>query len=143
MRAELYEQDFHEWSQEQARLLREGAFDRLDREHIAEEIESLGRSQQKELIRHLELYLMHRLKWEYQPEARSRSWTLTMNEQHRQAVKLVGQNPSLKPLVSELFEDAYIGARVLALTETGMTEDAIPTDCTFDLYDCFPEFKDK
>ncbi len=86
--ATLYEQDFHAWSQEQARKVREGSFD-IDREHIAEELESLGKSQQSELRRHFELYLMHRLKWEYQPEYRTRSWTLTMKEQHLQAVRLV------------------------------------------------------
>jgi hypothetical protein len=135
----LYEEDFHAWSQEQARLVREGAFDRLDREHLAEEIESLGRTEQARLARHFELYLMHRLKWEYQPEYRTRSWMLTMKEQQRQAVRLVKKNPSLKPLVRELFEDAYSGARVLALNETGIEEDAIPSTNTFDVADCFPE----
>ncbi len=136
--ATLYEQDFHAWSQEQARKVREGSFD-IDREHIAEELESLGKSQQSELRRHFELYLMHRLKWEYQPEYRTRSWTLTMKEQHRRAVDLVRENPSLKPLVQKLFADAYIGGRVLALSETGIQEHEIPTACTFDVADCFPE----
>ena len=136
--ATLYEQDFHAWSQEQARKVREGSLD-IDREHIAEELESLGKSQQSELRRHFELYLMHRLKWEYQPERRSRSWTLTMNEQHRRAVELVRENPSLKPLVRRLFADAYIGGRVLALAETGIEKDEIPTTSTFDVSDCFPE----
>jgi hypothetical protein len=135
----LYDKDFHAWSQEQARLVRERAFDRLDIDNIAEELESLGRSEQARLARHFELYLMHRLKWEYQPEMRSRSWTLTMKEQHRQAVRLVRKNPSLKPLVRELFEDAYLSARVHALNETGIGEDEIPTECTFDVADCFPE----
>ena len=136
--ATLYERDFHAWSQEQARKVREGSLD-IDRENIAEELESLGKSQQSELRRHFELYLMHRLKWEYQPWYRTRSWTLTMKEQQLQAVRLVRQNPSLKPLVHQLFADAFSGARALALIETGLSEGDIPTVCTFDVIDCFPE----
>jgi len=135
---QLYERDFHAWSIEQARKIREGDAD-IDRENIAEEIESLGRSEQARLRRHFELYLMHRLKWEYQPERRTRSWTLTMNEQHRQAVRLVEQSPSLKPLARGLFEDAYSGARVLALNETEFDELVIPEVSTLAFEDCFPE----
>ena len=39
-----YERDFYTWSQEQARLLREGRWDGVDRENVAEEMESWGAS---------------------------------------------------------------------------------------------------
>ena len=39
------ESDFYSWSQEQARLIRAGRLDAIDRENVAEEIQSLGREQ--------------------------------------------------------------------------------------------------
>jgi len=44
-----YEDDVIAWAAEQASLLREGRFDQLDREHVAEEIEDVGKSEQREL----------------------------------------------------------------------------------------------
>ena len=38
----LYEGDFYNWTQEQARLLRERRFDDLDLENLVDEVESVG-----------------------------------------------------------------------------------------------------
>ncbi len=46
----LYERDFYAWANEQAALLRAGKLDSADIENIAEEIESMGRSEKRELI---------------------------------------------------------------------------------------------
>ncbi len=69
-----YDQDVVAWSVEQARLLRAGRFDRLDIEHIADEIEDVGRSQARDLASRLAMLLAHWLRWEYHPAHRSRSW---------------------------------------------------------------------
>jgi Domain of unknown function DUF29 len=42
-----YAQDFYGWTQEQARLLREGRFAELDVANVVEEIETLGRSERR------------------------------------------------------------------------------------------------
>ena len=68
-----YEEDFYLWTEEQARLLRSGEFSAIDAANIAEEIESMGRSDRRELKSRLIVLLTHLLKWRYQPEARSRS----------------------------------------------------------------------
>jgi uncharacterized damage-inducible protein DinB len=70
----LYEQDFYQWTQQMATVLRNGHFDQLDIENIAEEIESLGRSDRRELKSRLTVLLMHLLKWHCQPEQRNNSW---------------------------------------------------------------------
>ena len=44
-----YDEDVILWAQEQARLLREGRFSELDIEHIADEIEDVGKSEKREL----------------------------------------------------------------------------------------------
>lgn len=135
----LYERDYHRWAQETAALIRDGRLDRIDRDALAEEIEGLGRTVRKELERRFELYLMHRLKWEYQPERRTRSWTLTMTEQQRQVRILVTENPSLRPMMKDLFANAYPAARTYALSETDLEEALIPETNTFAFEDCFPE----
>src|SRR5215210_3468992 len=73
-----YEQDFYTWSLEQARLVRDGRWDVVDRENVAEEIESLGREQFAKPESALRVLLTHMLKWDRQPERRSRSWILSI-----------------------------------------------------------------
>ena len=67
---QTYEDDVVAWANEQARLLRTGRFDLLDIEHIAEEIEDVGKSEQRELANRMAVLLTHLLKWHYQPERR-------------------------------------------------------------------------
>lgn len=49
----LYDRDFYAWANEQAALLREGKLSQADIEHIAQEIESMGRTEKRELISRL------------------------------------------------------------------------------------------
>ena len=58
-----YENDIVAWANEQARLLRASRFDLLDLEHLAEEIEDVGRSEQRELANRMAVLLAHPLKW--------------------------------------------------------------------------------
>lgn len=70
----LYEQDFYAWANEQAALLRAGKLDSADIENIAEEIESMGRSQKSQVINRLTVLLLHLLKWRYQPSFGGNVW---------------------------------------------------------------------
>lgn len=69
-----YDKDFYAWAAENASLLRRKKFDEIDIGNIAEEIESMGRSEKRSLISHLRVLILHLLKWEYQPELRGNSW---------------------------------------------------------------------
>jgi len=60
-----YEQDVVAWANEQARLLRAKRFDLLDLEHLAEEIEDVGKSEQRELANRMAVLLGHLLKWRF------------------------------------------------------------------------------
>jgi uncharacterized damage-inducible protein DinB len=62
-----YDTDFYQWTQQQADLLRQGALSALDRENLAEEIESMGKSGQRAVESYLRNILLHLLKWQYQP----------------------------------------------------------------------------
>jgi hypothetical protein len=94
----LYERDFYAWTQQQAQLLRERAWEKLDLPHLIEEMESLGRQQRQELRNRLGVLVGHLLKWEYQPQARSVSWLLTLQVQRQEVLDLLEESPSLRPL---------------------------------------------
>ncbi len=128
-----YDEDFAAWSDEQARLLRAGDFDALDIANVAEEIESLGRSNRHELKSRLTVLLAHLLKWRHQPERRTPSWQLTMLEQRQQIRDLLDESPSLCPFVDAALSKAHVDARKAAAIETGLPLEAFPADCPFAL----------
>ncbi len=66
----LYEKDVVRWAQEQARLLREGDFAHFDIEHVADEIEDVGKAEQRELASRTAVLLGRLLKWRFQPQLR-------------------------------------------------------------------------
>jgi hypothetical protein len=127
----LYEQDFHAWTEEQARLLRAGLTAEADLAHIAEEIETLGASERRELESRLKVLLQPLLKWRHQPEARSTGWAGTIAEQRDQLDTLLRQSPSLCRLVPEYIGYAYPKARRAAALETGLAREAFPLSCPF------------
>jgi hypothetical protein len=72
--SQLYESDFYAWANEHAALLRGGRLSDADILHIAEEIESMGKSEKRELVSRLTVLLLHLLKWQFQPGRRAASW---------------------------------------------------------------------
>jgi hypothetical protein len=66
----LYDLDFHAWSEEQGGLLKERSAAGLDWDNLAEEIESLGRSERGEIRSRMIVILQHLLKWQFQPTER-------------------------------------------------------------------------
>lgn len=131
----LYERDFYAWTQVQVKLLRQQHWSQLDLPHVIEEIEALGKQQRQELRNRLSVLLGHLLKWEYQPQQRSRSWLATIRIQRRDLLQLVDDNPSLKPYLDEALTIAYPNARDLAMSETDLPEITFPSDCPYSLAD--------
>ena len=128
-----YEEDFYAWTVEQARLLRSGELSTIDAANLAEEIESMGRSDRRELQSRLAVLMMHLLKWRFQPSARSRSWSATIEEQRLQIEQVFAESPSLRPLAAGMLPQAYAIARARATAETGLADDIFPTLCPFAL----------
>jgi hypothetical protein len=126
---QLYDQDFYAWANEQAGLLRAGRLSEADIVHIAEEIESMGRSEKRELVTRLTVALLHLLKWQYQPALRGNSWRLTLEEQRNQLEDHLADNPSLKSVVGETVVAAYRNALLGAVRETGLDRGIFPVDC--------------
>ena len=133
MKSALYETDFFAWSREQADLLRAGRLGQADIEHIAEEIESMGRTEKRELVSRLAVLLMHLLKWRFQPEKRSASWEATVQVRRNRLADHLDDNPSLKPLLPQALASAYRDARLEAAAETGLAVSAFPEACPWTL----------
>ena len=127
-----YERDFYSWLMEQARHVRDGRWDAVDRENLAEEIESLGREQFNKLESALRVLMLHMLKWDHHPAMRSRSWVLSIRSQRLEVDDVLADNPGLKPRIAEAIARGYRRARLEAAKETGLDEDAFPATCPYD-----------
>src|SRR5215204_3440020 len=126
-----YDRDFYSWLMQQARLIREGRWERVDRENVAEEIESLGREQFNKLESALRVLLTHMLKWDHQSTHRGRSWSLSIKAQRIALRRVIEVNPGLKPRIDEATAPAYERARVEAARETGLEEEIFPQQCPY------------
>ncbi|MEH2323944.1 MAG: DUF29 domain-containing protein [Nostoc sp.] len=129
----LYEQDFYLWTQTIAQQLKENNFNQIDIPNLIEEIESMGRSEKRELKNRLIVLLMHLLKWQYQPEKRGESWRSTIYEQRICIETLLEDSPSLQPILAELFENCYQKACLKASDETGIKLNVFPKESPFTL----------
>jgi hypothetical protein len=122
----LYERDFYAWSQEQAELLRLGKFSEADIANIIEEIETLGRSEMRELVSGLRVLLLHLLKWQYQPNLQGLSWRATIIVQRGELADHLTESPSLKSRLPEAMARAYRLALAEAAVETGLAKQIFP-----------------
>jgi hypothetical protein len=126
-----YEADYALWCAEQGALLREGRLSDIDRENLAEEIESLGGSQEDEIESRLNVLLVHLLKWKYQPEGRTGSWEGSIVEQRFRLLRRLTKSPSLKAYPASVLTDEYVSARLKASGETGLPRALFPELCPF------------
>ncbi|MDD5037364.1 MAG: DUF29 domain-containing protein [Methylococcaceae bacterium] len=134
-----YQTDFHEWIEEQTVLLKIGQLERLDVEHLIEELECMSARERRELINRLALLLAHLLKWQYQPERRCTRWRLTINEQRRQLALILEDSPSLTRRLSEFLPRSYQNASRAAMEETGFLESPFPANCGYDIAEILDE----
>src|SRR3954467_13385571 len=115
-----YKRDFYTWALEQAASIREGRLAEVDRENVAEELEGLARSEFSKLVSFYRVVLLHMLKWEHQPNLRSRSWANSIELHRLPPPEILGDNPGLRSRLDETFTRAYRVARLEAVRETGL-----------------------
>ena len=130
----LYESDFYGWTELQAKALANRQVEALDWQNLREEIISLGKQEYRELVSRLTVLVGHLLKWEYQPDKRSRSWFLTIREQRRAIRRHLQGNPSLSRIPTAL-SDAFEAGVDLALRETDLPIRTFPSHCSFTFED--------
>ncbi len=129
----LYQKDYYGWLQENVRLIRERKFSEIDTENLIEELESMGKSEKRELSNRLTILLTHLLKWQYQAVKRSTSWRNTIAVQRIDIRELLEDSPSLRNEVSDRIETAYEKAKLAAEVETGIEKQNFPAACPFSL----------
>ena len=91
----------------------------------------MGISSKKALLSNLEILLIHLLKYKFQPEKRTRSWSLTIKEHRKRINKAFKETPSLKNYLQENFLKVYQNAREEASNQTKLPIDIFPTKCPF------------
>ena len=130
-RGPAYDEDFFLWTQRQAALIRAGQFDLVDWENVALEIGALGGRERRELGTRLKILTMHLLKWQFQPQRRSKSWRGTINDQRDEIEQLLEEDPSLHREIEALIGKRYRIARANAAAETGLALRTFPSRCPY------------
>src|SRR5262245_43239295 len=129
--AELYKQDFFEWTQTTAALIRAGKWYDIAPEALAEEVESLGARDHRELRRRLQRLVTHLLKWQYQPTRRQtgHSWRSTIQKQRQEITDRLEQSPSLRRTLPDALQARYTLAREHASAQTRLSLATFPETC--------------
>ena len=120
---------FCAWSREQATLLRERKLAEADLDLIAEEIESMGKTEKRELTSRLAVLLLRLLKWRFQPRGRGNSWRLSIANARDEIAALIADNPSLESALDDVTGQAYRSARRKAAIETHLGEECFLDQC--------------
>jgi hypothetical protein len=136
-----YDTDFYVWAKEQASLLRAGRFSQIDIEHVAEEIEDLGKRERRALESRLGVLLGHLLKWCYQGDYPYwKSWRATIRAQRRSLERLLQDNCSLRANLEHVVERSYLDGLDLAVAETPLDYDALPSTCPWSIEEILGDF---
>ncbi len=139
--AQNYEQDLLAWSENQIELLKKGEFQKLDMEHIIEELEAVGRSDQHAIYSYLVILFTHILKCKYQPEMVCNSWLKSIENAIAGIRKILKRSPSYRKYLKEDCKDAYQLARKNAHYETGIELEKFPffdeKECDTLIHDLF------
>jgi hypothetical protein len=129
----LYDTDFDAWAQQQASALRAKAWNQLDIEHLAEEVEDLRKTERNALRSQLRRLTGHLLKWHYQPEKRSESREATIRDARGLLEDGIEASPSLAGQLDTLLAWVYPRARRQAAKDTGLPLATFPGTCPWSM----------
>jgi hypothetical protein len=129
--AASYETDYCAWSSDQAHRLRQLKPAGLDWENLAEEVESLGRSDRRAVGSALKVILEHLIKWQFQSGKRSSSWSDSIDEHRDRLLRILEDSPSLATFPGEILEQEYRRARRKALRDSRLSPEGVPATCPF------------
>jgi hypothetical protein len=137
--SELYDKNYTAWARRMAELLKAGEFSRLDVGHLVEELEDMGKSEQRELESRLRVLLSHLLKWQFQYRQLSerwkdfdgRSWRNTIENQRTEIQINLRKYPGVKKFLPDTIMEAYEDAKELARKETRLPIETFPQSCPY------------
>ena len=123
--------DFNVWINQTTALLQKRCWQDIDVERLIEEIQDLGKSEQRAITSQLTRLLMHLLKWQYQPQRRSDSWLDSITDARTQIELAIADSPSLKSYPAVQLKESYSRARRQAAKQTGIQASAFPEECPY------------
>jgi hypothetical protein len=126
-----YGEDLYGWVAEQVALLKAGRVSEIDAPNIAEELADVGNDQYDKLESAIRIVLLHLLKWDHEPDRRSKSWVFSIREHRRRIDRILRKNPSLKSSIEEARVEAYDDARDDATRETDLPGTTFPASCPY------------
>lgn len=134
--AAVYLEDETAWLEAMAALVRLRDLEALDLENLGEYLTDMAQRDRREVKSRLVVLLVHLLKWEFQPERRSRSWRSTVLNQRQELADLAGRGV-LRAHAEAVLPAAYANAVELASAETGLPEVSFPTGCAYSVEQLF------
>jgi hypothetical protein len=126
-----YDEDYYAWLEANAALLRAGRLSEVDVQHIAEELEDMGKGERRAIEGYLKVLILHLLKWRFQPMRRSVSWQQSIDNARDEIQRRLDDSPSLHPRLEELVAARYPVVRRNAMRETGLPIATFPDPCPF------------
>ena len=136
----LYDTDFAEWSARMAELLRAGRMAEVDLEHVAEEIEDLGKRDRWAVSSQMLRLLLHQIKRRIQPERETAGWRCCIVNSRERIARILKDSPSLVGYLEQELNDIYVRAARGAVFETGVKPASLPDRCPFTLDQLLGEF---
>ncbi len=126
----LYLEDETAWLEAMAELIESGDHAALDFANLREYLTDMSRRDRREVESRLILLILHILKWEFQPDQRSRSWQASIVEQQQELEGLLGHGV-LKQHAEETLIECYSKAITRAVIETGLPASTFPQECQY------------
>ncbi|MBD2395349.1 DUF29 domain-containing protein [Cyanobacterium aponinum FACHB-4101] len=131
MNKQLYHTDYAQWAETMSEILEKRDFEHLDIENLVEEIKDLSKRERDRLLSSIRLIIHHLLKWDYQPNKRSRSWEITIRRERNNIDFYLEDSPSLRKYLSEEWvTKIYRNACLDAMKETGLD---FPESCPYSM----------
>ena len=127
----LYDEELYAWAFTTAALVRQRRFLEIDLDHLAEELEDMGKRERRSLKSQMRTVILHLLKWRYQPDKRSPSWRQSIRNGRIEIQELLHDSPSLAGQVPQILDETYPAVRADAVDETGLPEATFPAQCPF------------
>ena len=127
-----YEDDAYGWALQQAAALREDRHEALDRPNLARTLDQLVAQENAKLEAALDQVLQSLIKWDLRPEARARSWSLTVHQQRRRILRQMRRQGGLRSIAPAMIERAYGLARSAVIKDLDLYDDALPVLCPYD-----------
>ncbi len=138
---DLYDTDETAWLEQMAELAARGDTAAIDLKSLSDYLSDMARRDKREVLRRLVRLLVHLLKWERQPEKRTRSWDLTIREQREELQDLL-ESGTLRNYGEQELVRAYRKAVRRVAVETDLSEDVFAEECPYTLEQALGEEAD-